>query len=380
MPKKFHDEIISAILEVISPKNGEIRLLGRVNDSALGNSSDTDIYLFIPDLHMISPSHQSYYGDWGFNHTKDGCLLAEVLKKIAELKNKWDSSGEAKLRTFQLGDFFDLWREFSGKAEPEKIDYNTHGDLRDILYRGVDWGRPCLKATVMLGNHDTKNGVPLQEIPFRITAFNRAADQKEKPFLMALHGDVFSFIETFTPDVIRELFVNLAGNLTPINAYPVGKWGKMACKFNKPISQLRDAITEAEHDLSGQMGVPKVEPEKRLPRIFCQQISSPEIEVHKFFKSIYDLIKGAEKDDLAASQVRVVCIGHTHKAAMVFYKLENQGSPLLLMDVGAWIEKCKYPLAEDGRIVLEPSAQLGVIHGNDARIYQLCLLESRVLA
>jgi hypothetical protein len=42
----------------------------------------------------------------------------------------------------------------------------------------------------------------------------------------------------------------------------------------------------------------------------------------------------------------------------------------VLMDIGAWIERCTYPLAEGG-VVSEPSAQLGVIHGNDARIYQI---------
>jgi hypothetical protein len=46
---------------------------------------------------------------------------------------------------------------------------------------------------------------------------------------------------------------------------------------------------------------------------------------------------------------------------------------MLLMDVGAWIENCTYPLAENGIVVTELSAQLGVIHGNDVRIYQIRL-------
>ena len=40
------------------------------------------------------------------------------------------------------------------------------------------------------------------------------------------------------------------------------------------------------------------------------------------------------------------------------------------MDVGAWIEQCTYPL-DAGETVTEPSAQLGVIHGNDVRLYQM---------
>lgn len=41
-----------------------------------------------------------------------------------------------------------------------------------------------------------------------------------------------------------------------------------------------------------------------------------------------------------------------------------------LMDNGAWIEHCTYRLAE-GDEVTEPSAQFGVIHGNDIRVYQI---------
>jgi hypothetical protein len=40
------------------------------------------------------------------------------------------------------------------------------------------------------------------------------------------------------------------------------------------------------------------------------------------------------------------------------------------MDNGAWIEQCTYRLAEGGQVT-EPNAQLGVIHGNDVRIYQI---------
>jgi hypothetical protein len=44
--------------------------------------------------------------------------------------------------------------------------------------------------------------------------------------------------------------------------------------------------------------------------------------------------------------------------------------PLLLIDAGAWIESCSYGL-EEGGAVTEPNAQLAVIHGNDARVYQV---------
>jgi hypothetical protein len=108
-----------------------------------------------------------------------------------------------------------------------------HGALRDVLYRGVVRGMPCLRATMLLGNHDTKHGQALEEIDFRLKAFNR--DANGEPFLHA--------------------------------PQPPGRF-------------------------------------------------------------------------------------------------------LCLMDNGAWIEHCTYRLAE-GDEVTEPSAQLGVMHGNDVRLYQI---------
>ncbi len=72
--------------------------------------------------------------------------------------------------------------------------------------------------------------------------------------------------------------------------------------------------------------------------------------------------------------MKVVTMGHTHKASLILCRPSGD-RPMLLMDVGAWIENCTYPLAENGAVVTEPSAQLGVIHGNDALIYQIRLTQ-----
>src|SRR5436309_9494721 len=40
-----------------------------------------------------------------------------------------------------------------------------------------------------------------------------------------------------------------------------------------------------------------------------------------------------------------------------------------MMDAGAWIEKWSYPL-DDGTVVTEPSAQIGVIHGKEAHAWR----------
>jgi len=141
--------------------------------------------------------------------------------------------------------------------------------------------------------------------------------------------------------------------------------------MNNPIKDLDQSITEPEHSLALPVGAPRVMPGQSLPPLLCQKIASPDQVQHGLFSNIYKSIDVAKQNNLPGQHVKIVAVGHTHKAAMVLCKPEDDKRSLVLMDVGAWIEKCKYPLAESGDVVTEPSAQLGVIHGNDARIYQI---------
>jgi hypothetical protein len=366
-----HNDVVSALSEVLNPIRGEIRLLGRVDDPLVGNPSDKEVFFLIPDLHVLSTARQERFGKYGFNYSDSG-LLVKLLQRMAALRKSWDLSGDRKLVTVQIGDFFDMWREFSGVAKPAEVSDDAHGDLRDVLYRGIDRGKPCLKATMILGNHDTRNGIPLPEIPFKLKAFNRTDD--DKPFLFFTHGDAFDILETTLPEPIKEFAVYFVGSLTPKNKYWVGNWGKYAGKINKPLKDMESAITEPEHAVGTGAGSPQVIPGQDLPSIFCQEIDSPDKAEHIFFKQIYESIDVAEENNLPGQHVRIAAIGHTHKAFMTLYRPGNGKRPLILMDVGAWIEQCSYPLAEGGGPVSEPSAQLGVIHDNDARLYQIRIL------
>jgi UDP-2,3-diacylglucosamine pyrophosphatase LpxH len=302
---------------------------------------------------------------------------------MAILGDSWKSDGSHELLTIQLGDFFDMWMEFPGIAKSEELEKlkDAHNEFRDILYRGQFRGKPCLKATMILGNHDTKNGKPLEEIQFDLKGFNRTEDGR--PFLFVTHGDAFDIIETFLPDSIEEFAVYFLGDLTPINNYSVGirneVWNKHmdhTGEINKPLGELESAITEPQHLLQTVKGSPRVTPEQPLPSLFCKQIIFPEQAEHRLFKRIYESFERTAEKDLPGQHVRIAAIGHTHRASMILCRPEDGRKPLLLMDVGAWIENCRYPLSENSEIVTEPSAQLGVIHGNDVRIYQIRLIEN----
>jgi hypothetical protein len=147
-----HDDVLAALLRVLSPRNGELRLLGRLHDPLLGNASDHEVFLLVPDLHLISRAREPSFGAYGFNHgTSD--LLAQLLAALAELREAWEDTGAHKLMTVQLGDFFDLWREFGGVARPEQIGDGEWGALRDVLYRGSSAAGPasrrrCAKSAI----------------------------------------------------------------------------------------------------------------------------------------------------------------------------------------------------------------------------------------
>ena len=371
MPINPHDEIVSSLLEVLGPLNGEIRLLGRVSDHVIGNPSEREVFFLVPDLHLLSPERRQRF-NYGFNHSESR-LLARLLERIATLRNSWEASQNRKLVTIQLGDFFDLWREFPGSAKPAEIPDDACGDLRDILYRGIDRGGTCLKATMLLGNHDTKRSDPLKEIPFRYKFFNRPQD--ERPFLFGTHGDGFDILETALPDPIEEFAVYFIGPFVEPNKYPVMEWSKKAAGINKSIGELEEAITDPEHNLEASGGAIQVTPEKSLPSFVCQEIRSPGETDNPYFQKLYRSLDMAREKNLPGQHVRVVTMGHTHNASLILCRPSGE-RPMLLMDVGAWIENCTYPLAESGAVVREPSAQLGVIHGNDARIYQIRLAQA----
>jgi len=361
-----HDDVVTAILEVLHPVGGKIRLLGRVSDPVIGSDARKEVFFFVPDLHLVSEARQERFGEYGFNHAESG-LLTRILRKMAALRERWDARGDLKLVTVSLGDFFDLWREFPTTARPEEIGDGEHGDLRDLLYRGIYRGKPCLKATMLLGNHDTKRGTPLEEVRFQLKAFNRS--RRGTPFLFATHGDAFDQLEAL-PDFLQEFVVYFLGKLTPVNKYTLSDWGKMTSRTNKPLGKLNHAITTEQHDLDFGDGAVAVAPGRALPRLKVREGTAPDDLGHPHFAEYYDAVRAAAEQFPSAQNLRVVVTGHTHRARMDLCRPADGGRPLLLMDVGSWIETCEYPTPDQGTIV-EPCAQLAVIHRNDARLYQM---------
>lgn len=371
-----HEDIVACLLTALEPLNGEVRLLGRVCDPLINNGSDREAYLFIPDLHLLTPDRQADY-DYGFNYSetdpgfKAGELLARLLSGLCGLKSDWAARGDRELITIQLGDFFDLWREFPGDMDQSQIG-SSHGAILDLLYRApYVGGDRCLDAVMLLGNHDTRKGEFLRGIQFSLNYFNGAANGQ--PFLFANHGDAFDLVERL-PEGLKEFAVNYLSGLKGGGDYNVGEWSDAAQQYNQ-TRDFTQAIAGSEHDLSGSNLAVRRMPDGVLPDHFCEELESVDDAPQHFFGKYYGAIDEAVEKQLIGQHVRVVVMGHTHMAKMLLYRPAG-GRPMLLMDVGAWIEKCWYPFEENGatqNVPPEPGAQLGVIHGDDARIYQIHL-------
>jgi UDP-2,3-diacylglucosamine pyrophosphatase LpxH len=67
-----------------------------------------------------------------------------------------------------------------------------------------------------------------------------------------------------------------------------------------------------------------------------------------------------------ALDLTTVVIGHTHHARITRYE-GGAGEFLVLMDCGAWIEDYRTHADPERK----PNAQIGVMVGNDCRIYQI---------
>ncbi len=65
--------------------------------------------------------------------------------------------------------------------------------------------------------------------------------------------------------------------------------------------------------------------------------------------------------------------GGSHRSITPTAKARLNALPVSGTATGAWIEQCSYPIEEGGKLatVTGPSAQLGFIRGNDARLYQI---------
>jgi UDP-2,3-diacylglucosamine pyrophosphatase LpxH len=302
------------------------------------------VRVFIPDLHLLTRRDEARY-QYGFNSKAQ---LIGVLRGLKAFRRGL-ADGES-LAVYQLGDYIDLWRQ--GSNDATKI-LEEHFDIHGHLY-----GSPsALNAWFLLGNHDA-------ELPssggFRVWN-RRYYFPIREPKVLVTHGDVFDWKERF-PDAFNRLFVYMFGPMFDSTAYELDTLQRTA-KAAHGRKQYKQYIQADCHDLGDCVSVAAGLPGGSTWNV-ARAADPADQGSHEFLPAAYRSVQEIRAQ--FGLGLTLVVIAHTHHARIAVYE-EPGGEFFALMDCGAWIERYRTPADAEPR----PNAQIGVMAGNDCRIYQI---------
>lgn len=321
---KAHKFLLESMLEIESIES--IKGVARIYNSKIGNENTDRIYLFIPDLHIVSRKLREKRFEYGFNHER---VFVDLLRKIRDLQ-----LGDEKyaISVCQLGDFVDLWRE-------------NVNDPVDILsdFQGVRDYSDAVDARYLLGNHD----VDIAKIP-RMSPrwhFRLFFPDNNQPKVYVTHGDVFDWIEKL-PDRLQKWAVH---HFSPREMQPQKRLKKMT-KYKKKKSLMMDPSSTLQTET-----LAVVPPDGELDDIHLSTS-------HKFLGKAFERTKKMNSEfDLS---ITAAVVAHTHVPAIAY--LEDANNFFVLMDCGSWQGKYQEPGSEP-----KANCQVGVVCGNEFRVYQL---------
>ncbi len=326
-----HNWFLGALWQIESI--GAVKLVSRIHDSRIGNDDKNSVLVFFADTHLISRNMvgRGRRYDYGFNHER---MFVQLARKLRSLRR--NDSGY-KLNVVQLGDFVDLWKMDTNDPAPTLSEYQG---VRDYLY-GLK-GLRSAGCNFVLGNHDAD----LAKIPHMTSKWHyRMFLPKVQPRVYVTHGDVFDWLEKL-PDSLQ-------------------KWAvyHFSPKHKKPSTGLDDLI-ELRRQHSNPVD-PELISDIGSPEAVSMADLEPRVNLrndHKFLDSCRERIGRMNREHNLSINASVM--GHTHNAQI---SLADDGNDLfVLMDCGAW-----YGSYADATGVARGNAQVGVICGNDFRIYQL---------
>lgn len=341
-----HDELYDCLVKAFPaaperPGTPAVTLLARYDDPALELPNGV-AHVFLPDCHMLTPADAQAFSKYVFHLDGD---LEILLKALAGVYR--DRSDE--MIFYQLGDLLDLWRTLGGGGDTlEARAIAAHYTRVMSLLRSQ--APEGLNATILAGNHD----FALREIgDWLAPRFLGIGGRRHKGGkALILHGDAFDWIEGL-PDAMQEFFVRLIRSRASGRKDLGSVEADIARDVNRRLS--RDPAADPFAD-----GAEIAEGDDLAPRFTKPDADKKAV---KFYASALSL---AEESTGQNEDLRVVVIGHTHSPRIVAGKRAD-GKPFALMDCGAWVGSFKVP----GRPEEIMKAQLGVIVGNDLRVYQV---------
>ena len=332
------DDLVVALEGAVG--KGAVAPIARYHDPNLRLRDDA-MHVFIGDCHLLGAADAARYPNCHFTVAAD---LRRALQALLIL-----ACGSADgLRVYHTGDFLDLWRASAGptvRDKVRKIQAAFEAQLESL------WGqRPVgLGATILAGNHD----LDTRDLSgWRAPRYLLLPAEDVDGFVFVTHGDVFDPVEKL-PQWLKELAVRIAkghnAGTVDLDAGRRAKFdeglGPRAVKAKAPPCSL-----PGEAPVAGQ-GIPDKWNLTRPPG------------QHALFNAASTLAKELVHGQM---NVRLAIIGHTHHARIAVREREGQ-PPFVLLDCGAWFGRCRLP----GETDAVWSAQLGVVAGNDVRLYQV---------
>lgn len=324
-----------------------IRLVARLVRPGVGIAASRTVTVFVPDLHLLSSRTAPKYPHYGTN-AED--VLLRALFALRDARAELRATGD-DLEVIQLGDLFDLWRErrWWHSGDPRGDIERSHAELVQVLYQHPEG----LRAVRIVGNHDASlRGAAGFDTHRLIPA--------DAPTLLVLHGHELDPREG-RPEWLSELGVWIGARHRP-NAYAVA-----VADVDDALSEVaakHDAFREhLELDTPAELGT-LGDPHAVEATEFAVGRTS-EGARHPLLARARTLLRTLRSEGLPA--LRTMVVGHTHHARILIDDDAPDGGaePLVLIDVGAWIENYR----ADGRV--GPNCQLGILTQDEMRIYQL---------
>jgi UDP-2,3-diacylglucosamine pyrophosphatase LpxH len=378
-----HDDILAALQgefpsgSLGAPPDG-VLLVARLREPGLGMSDPTP-YVFIPDIHL-APGADSRRFPWVTARDSQVELLTRLAELLGRLRGR-----DPNLMVWQLGDCFDLWRTDGVGGDPEADVAATqaaHGPLFSALFDHAG-------ARLLAGNHDQELvDFPLPGGPQAMNTIFLDRPGGTADTLLA-HGHQFDPLEAL-PRKFKEFFARGATELVPPTARsmleaanphwkpePVttppphrpsdaNQFLHFGLRRDNSVPLLADAVNVVPY-------VPVRDPAKAFIDSFGGGGRKPTVDGPRqtFFTDIAWYAQ--QMSSPGGKDVRLVAIGHTHRARIVRGKRPD-GTLFVLMDCGAWVgtsflsDELDAPMA---------NGQIGVKVGDEIRIYQLGYTERK---
>ncbi|NOT07104.1 MAG: hypothetical protein HOP28_02770 [Gemmatimonadales bacterium] len=342
-----YDEV-EQFLSTAFPTQGSdrgLRLIARLADDTLGFPAGR-ARLFIPDIHLLSEAAAREFPKTGFRLESE---LTRFLKALAAFKD----SHPGELQVFQAGDLFDIWRTRGSGGSKRKVDdiAADHGEILSLLLFGPPAGS---RASLLAGNHDYDLHNLREWHAPRFWFLNDSP--AGVPDALLIHGDCFDWVENFLPDSLQAAGVRLA-KFASAGQHELDHEDLLGVlAVNEEIPRKDSPVGEARAEL-GDPGAPAGS------RFNLVQWTKTVGKVGRYFEAAREMAVALLD---RGRDVRLVVCGHSHDARIVTGD-RGDGTPFVLMDCGAWLGQCRFGPASPWRA----SAQVGVLIGNDMRIYQL---------